>query len=177
MKRETFSEFDAADYLKSEDDIAAYLQAATEDGDPQVLFAAMGDVVRARNVSQVAREAGLTREGIYKALSPEGNPSFATFWRVANALNIGLYFGTKAEAIEAARARAKSGDLAHAKVIVHKSSSRDRIDVDDPESVRYWTKALGVSSTKLKSAVKGSGAKTTRHAVLRKSSVGRRMAK
>jgi probable addiction module antidote protein len=173
MKKEKFSEFDAADYLKTEEDIAAYLQAATEDDDPRTLFAALGDVVRARNVSRVAREAGLTREGIYKALSPDGNPSFATFWKVANALNVGFHFCTKAEAVQAARAELKEVDRAKAKVFVsHAGRSRDKIDVEDPQSVRYWSKALGVSSTKLKSAVQGSGSRASG-----KASAGRRRAK
>jgi len=92
MKKESFTAFDAADYLKTEEDIAAYLVAASEDGDPKVLVSAMGDVIRARNVSQIARDAGLTREGIYKAFSPEGNPSFSTVVKVARALDLGLSF-------------------------------------------------------------------------------------
>ena len=98
MKKETFSAYDAADYLKSEKDIAAYLEAASEDGDPRVVAAAMGAIVRARNVSKVARDTGLTREGIYKALSAEGNPSFATVWKVANALDLEVAFRPKSGA-------------------------------------------------------------------------------
>ena len=92
MKKKSFTAFDAADYLKTEADIAAYLVAASEDGDPKVLVSAMGDVIRARNVSKIARDAGLTREGIYKAFSPEGNPSFSTVVKVARALDLGLSF-------------------------------------------------------------------------------------
>lgn len=90
--KKVFSNFDASDYLKTEEDISAYLEAAMEDGDPQVLVSAMGDIVKARNVTQVARDTGLTREGIYKAFSREGNPSFATVWKVAGALDIHLFF-------------------------------------------------------------------------------------
>lgn len=90
MKKATFSPFDAADYLTSGADIAAYLAAASEEDDPQVLVAAMGDIIRARNVSKIARDAGLTREGVYKAFSAGGNPSFATVVKVAKALDLEL---------------------------------------------------------------------------------------
>jgi probable addiction module antidote protein len=105
MKRETFRAFDAADYLKTGEEIAAYLVAASEDGDPQVVAAAIGDIVRARNVSKIARDTGLTREGIYKALSPEGNPSFATVWKVVRALDLELGFRTKMPAAKAVAAK------------------------------------------------------------------------
>lgn len=88
----TFTRYDAADYLKSEEDIAAYLEAAAEDGDTALIAAALGDVVRARNISQLARETGLTREGIYKALSGQGNPSFATIGKIAGALGLRISF-------------------------------------------------------------------------------------
>jgi probable addiction module antidote protein len=87
---ETFSRYDAADYLGSEDDIAAYLEAAAEDGDPAALVAALGAVARARNMSKLSRDAGMTREGLYKALSNTGNPSFATVARIAKALGFRL---------------------------------------------------------------------------------------
>jgi probable addiction module antidote protein len=83
-----FSRYDAADYLKSNADIAGYLKAASDDGDPAVLVAALGDVAKARNVSHLAREAGLSREGLYKALSGSGNPSFATVIKIAHALGL-----------------------------------------------------------------------------------------
>lgn len=95
MTKAKFSPYDAADYLKTERDIAAYLVAAAEDGDPKVLIAAMGDAVRARNVSHIAREAGMTREGVYKAFSPAGNPSFATVLKVARALDVDVSFQAK----------------------------------------------------------------------------------
>ena len=80
---ETFSSFDAADYLKTDKDITAYLNASAEEGDAATMAVALGTVARARNVSQLARDTGMTREGIYKALSPDGNPGFATVvkWR------------------------------------------------------------------------------------------------
>lgn len=95
MKKVKATEFEAADYLKTEGDIAAYLAAAADDGDPKVLAAAMGSVVRARGVSKVAKEAGLTREGVYKAFSSDGNPSFATVMKVARALDLDVSFQIK----------------------------------------------------------------------------------
>lgn len=90
--RETFTRWDVADHLASEEEIAAYLAACAEDGDPALIAAALGDVARARNMSQLARDTGLTREGLYKALSGEGNPSFATITKVAQALGLRLEF-------------------------------------------------------------------------------------
>ncbi len=87
---ETFSRYDAADFLGTEEDIAAYLEAAAEDGDPAALVAALVAVARARNMSKLSREAGMTREGLYKALSSTGNPSFATVARIAKALGFRL---------------------------------------------------------------------------------------
>jgi len=86
--------WNSADYLKTERDIAAYLEACVEEAgdDPAFLAHALGVVARARNMSQLARDAGLTREGLYKALSAEGNPSFATILKVANALGLRISF-------------------------------------------------------------------------------------
>ncbi|CAO1661776.1 putative addiction module antidote protein [Halomonas sp. NYA30] len=86
----TFSHYDAADYLQTEDDIAAYLDAVMEENDPALLAAALGDIARARNMSQLAKEVGMSREGLYKALSGEGNPAFSTISKVANALGLRL---------------------------------------------------------------------------------------
>jgi len=80
--------WDAADYLKSDEDIAQYLEAVFEDGDPALVAAALGDVARAKGMSQVARAAGLGRESLYKALSSSGNPEFATVLKVIRALGL-----------------------------------------------------------------------------------------
>jgi len=85
---EKFSRYDTADYLETEDDIRRYLEACQEEGDPVLIAAALGDIARARNMTQLAKEAGMTRAGLYKALSPEGNPSFATVAKVAKALGL-----------------------------------------------------------------------------------------
>jgi len=83
--------YDAAEYLESEDDMATYLQAAFEEGDPGLVIHALGNIARARGMSQIARDTGLGRESLYKALSPEGNPEFATVLKVVQALGIKLH--------------------------------------------------------------------------------------
>ena len=83
--------WDAAEHLKSEDDMALYLQAALEEGDPGLVAAALGDIARAKGMSQIARETGLGRESLYKALSPEGNPEFSTVLKVIKALGLQLH--------------------------------------------------------------------------------------
>jgi probable addiction module antidote protein len=80
--------WDVVDQLKTDEDVAHYLEAVFEDGDPALITAALGDVARAKGMSQVAREAGLGRESLYKALSPEGNPEFATVLKVIRALGL-----------------------------------------------------------------------------------------
>ena len=80
--------WDMAKYLDSEEMISEYLNAALEDGDPAVISAALGNIARARGMSQLSRETGVTRDGLYKALSPTGNPSFSTVQSVINALGL-----------------------------------------------------------------------------------------
>lgn len=86
----TFGHYDTAEYLQTEEDIAAYLEAIMEENDPSLLAAALGDIARARNMSQLAKEVGMSREGLYKALSGEGNPAYSTISKVANALGLRL---------------------------------------------------------------------------------------
>jgi probable addiction module antidote protein len=80
--------WDSAEHLKTDEDIQLYLEACLEEAgdDPAFIVRALGVVARAKNMSQLARDTGLTREGIYKALSEEGNPSFATVAKIAKAL-------------------------------------------------------------------------------------------
>ena len=82
--------WDPAAYLTSDKDIALYLEAVFEDGDPNSATAALGDVARAKGMSQIAWTAGLGRESLYKALSTEGNPEFATVLKVMRALGLKL---------------------------------------------------------------------------------------
>jgi len=82
--------WDSAAYLKTDEDIANYLEAVFEDGDTTLVAAALGDVARAKGMTQIAQAAGLGRESLYKALSPEGNPEFATVLKVMHALGLKL---------------------------------------------------------------------------------------
>jgi probable addiction module antidote protein len=91
MARTKTKAFDAASYLKTEEDMVAYLEAAFEDDAPAVVAAALGDIARAKGMTQVAREAGLGRESLYKALSPDGNPELATVMKVVKALGLSLH--------------------------------------------------------------------------------------
>jgi probable addiction module antidote protein len=69
--------WDVVEHLETDEDMAAYLEAALEEGDPALVAAALGDIARAKGMAQIARETGLGRESLYKALSPEGNPERA----------------------------------------------------------------------------------------------------
>jgi len=80
--------WDAAEHLETKEDIAAYLEAALEDGDPSLVIGALGDIARSRGMTHIARETGLGRESLYKALSLQGNPEFATVLKVLQALGL-----------------------------------------------------------------------------------------
>lgn len=90
MTEETFARYDSADYLKTEEDIAAYLEAVMDeaDDDPVYIARALGVVARARNMTALAREVGMSRVGLNKALSGEGNPTLSTVMKVAKALGL-----------------------------------------------------------------------------------------
>ncbi|QNK74332.1 putative addiction module antidote protein [Variovorax sp. PAMC28562] len=83
--------WDPAEHLQTDEEMAAYLEAALEEGDASLVAAALGDIARSKGMSQLARETGLGRESLYKALSPSGNPEFATILRVVGALGIRLH--------------------------------------------------------------------------------------
>jgi probable addiction module antidote protein len=82
--------WDIVEHLNSDERIALFLEAVFEDGDPAVIAAAIGDVARARGMSQVAKDAGLSRENLYRALSEGGNPEFATIVKVVRAIGYDL---------------------------------------------------------------------------------------
>jgi len=86
--------YDTAEHLKTEEDIQAYLGAVLEEGgdDPAYIIHALGIIARAKNMSQLARDTGLSREGLYKALSEEGNPTFSTVTKIAKALGLEIKF-------------------------------------------------------------------------------------
>lgn len=83
-------DFDPAEHLRDEEDIAAYLTLVIEEGDPSELAHALGIVARARGMSEIARAAGITREALYKALRPGTQPRFDTVSRVCTALGVRL---------------------------------------------------------------------------------------
>ena len=85
--------WDAVEHLKTEEDMAAYFEAALEENDPSLIAAALGDIARAKGMTYVAQKAGLGRESLYKALSPEGNPEFSTILKVVTALGLKLHAG------------------------------------------------------------------------------------
>lgn len=88
-----FRRWDAADSLKTDNDMALYFEACLEEdpGDGSLVRAALGDIARARGMSQLARETGLSREGLYQALSAKGNPEFGTVMKVIRALGLKLH--------------------------------------------------------------------------------------
>ena len=91
MAKTITTPWDPADHLRTDEDMAAYLEAALEEGDPTLVAAALGDIARAKGMTQVARDAGLGRESLYKALSPAGNPELATILKVVAALGLQLH--------------------------------------------------------------------------------------
>lgn len=88
----TTTRWDSAKYLKTDEDIQLYLEACLEEAgdDPAFIVHALGVIARARNMNQLARDTGLTSEGLYKALSSEGNPSFSTVAKLVMALGFKL---------------------------------------------------------------------------------------
>jgi probable addiction module antidote protein len=94
------SAYDVSDYLRTPEEMAAYLEACIEeaDGDAAFIAKALGDIARAQGMTQVARDAGLSRESLYKALSGERSPSFDTILKVVSALGLKLSASVKQEA-------------------------------------------------------------------------------
>lgn len=89
-----FTRFDAADYLDNEESIAAYLNATLEDDDPEQFIVALKTVARARGMTQLAKDTGLGRESLYKALSPGAKPRYDTIMKVVRALGVTLHAET-----------------------------------------------------------------------------------
>lgn len=87
---EKLTAFDASEYLDSDEVIFEYLTAALESDDPDLLLAALGDIAKARGMSQIAKETGLGRESLYKALAPGAKPRFDTVLKVMHALGVKL---------------------------------------------------------------------------------------
>ena len=93
---EKFTRHDTAEYLKTDEDMAAYLDACLEEAgdDPSFIAHALGVIARARGMTQLARDTGLARENLYKALSRDGNPEFGTILKVVKALGLKLHAQT-----------------------------------------------------------------------------------
>lgn len=86
--------WDAVEHLNNDQDMIAFLEAAFEEGDASLIAAVLGDIARAKGMTQIAKETGLGRESLYKALSPEGNPEFSTILKVVGALGMKLHATT-----------------------------------------------------------------------------------
>ena len=95
MEKEITSAWDVTEHLETEEDMAAYLEVALEGNDPSLIAAALGDIARAKGMTQIANQTGLGRESLYKALSPDGNPEFSTILKVVNALGLQLHAAGK----------------------------------------------------------------------------------
>ena len=89
---ETFTRWDAAEHLRTKEEVRLYREACSEEdpGDGSLIRAALNDIARAQNMTLLARDVGMSREGLYKALSENGNPSFATIMRITRALGMQL---------------------------------------------------------------------------------------
>ena len=90
MGRPQIESWDPAEHLETGEDMVAYLNVALEEGDPSLIMAVLGDITRARRMGAVAQETGLGRESLYKSLSANGNPEFATVLKVVHALGFRL---------------------------------------------------------------------------------------
>ena len=90
IKVSELADFDPAEYLNDEEDMAAYLTIILEENDPALLAAALGDIARARGMTEIAKASGITREALYKALRPGADPRFETINRVCAALGVKL---------------------------------------------------------------------------------------
>ncbi len=88
--KEKITDFDPAAYLDSEETIAEYLTAILEENNPDLLLSALSDVARARGMAQIAKDSGLGRESLYKALAPGAKPRFETIMKVIQALGVKL---------------------------------------------------------------------------------------
>ena len=86
------TDLDVSEYLDTEESIASYLSAIIEEGDPQLLLAAIGDVAKARGMAKIASDTGLGRESLYKALKPESKPRFETIVKILNSLGVKIQF-------------------------------------------------------------------------------------
>jgi probable addiction module antidote protein len=120
--------FDPADYIRTAEDVGAYLEAALEENDPEFFQEALGTVARSRGMKTIAQDAKSTRAGLYKALTAKGNPEFATIHRVLNALGFrfGLHRVQPNKSAKKAAGR-KANKSAVVKSSARKSAKRKRV--------------------------------------------------
>jgi len=90
IKISDLPDFDMAEQLRDDEDITVYLNLVLEDGDSSLLVAALGDIARARGMTDISRASGITREALYKALRPNAHPRFDTISKVCKALGVKL---------------------------------------------------------------------------------------
>ncbi|ECT1023424.1 putative addiction module antidote protein [Salmonella enterica] len=85
-------EYDIAEHLSNEEEMQLYLNEIAAEGDPALLLSALGDIARARNMSQLSRETGISREGLYNSLSGKGNPTLSNTMKIIKALGLKINF-------------------------------------------------------------------------------------
>lgn len=115
IRLDDLADFDPAEHLNDDEDIAAYLTVILEDNDPALLAAALGDIARARGMTEIAKASGITREALYRALRPGAQPRFETISRVCTALGVKLVAQVvhPPEAQKPIRNPAAIADIAH----------------------------------------------------------------
>ena len=84
----TFEKYDPADYINSKEDVIAFLEGALEENDPDFLLKTIGNIARSKGMSKIAKELNIDRAGLYKALAPDGNPSFKTVFKLFDLLGL-----------------------------------------------------------------------------------------
>jgi probable addiction module antidote protein len=145
MKKIKTRIFDTSEFLSSEEDMAAYLEAALSEGDPSLVVQALGAIAKARGMAQIAKDTGLRRESLYKALSPDGNPEFNTVIKVVKALGIRLHAETR-------HASGTSSNNAIKKAIRKPIGLRKRISSLIPPRRIHTTDALHRPTNQINSA-------------------------
>ena len=91
MTQLSLKQWDSAEHLSTNEEMVNYLNACLEENDPKLVAHALGVIAKAKGISNLAHETGITREGLYHAFSPNGNPTFSTVFKILNALNISLH--------------------------------------------------------------------------------------
>jgi probable addiction module antidote protein len=87
-KKITFAEYDTAEYIETKEDVIALLEVTLEENDPDFLLSVVGDIARSKGMTRIAKELNMSRKGLYKALAPDGNPSFKTVFKLLDLLGL-----------------------------------------------------------------------------------------